>query len=251
MDVGIEDLPAGSRPRPRTTRFEHAESIVIHGGHEGDPAHRACAVPAETTLAVANWLVPCDPPPSGIELGVPLDNLLFLVEGARRDRDEATGTLAVGGAQVADGYLRPPVEDPFVRLPIDDRIVPFYRTGDLVTLDVGTGAMTFRGRLDQQVKISGVRIELGDVETVLLTIDEIEACAVVSIGHAMPRLVATFRTRSGRTLDPAAVRRRCADLLPPTHVPAQFRQVERYELNASGKIERSRIVELFDQADAR
>ena len=216
-----------------------------------DCALRNSYGPAETTLAVANWLAPCDPPPVGIELGAPLDNVLFLVEGAVRDGDWATGTLAVGGAQVADGYLRPPVEDPFVKLPIDDRIVPFYRTGDLVTLDVATGAIRFRGRLDQQVKISGVRIELGDVETALLTIDEIEACAVVAIGHAMPRLVATFRTRSGRTLDPILVRRRCAELLPPTHVPTQFRQVERYELNASGKIERTRVVELFDRADAR
>ncbi len=51
MNVGIEHSAAGSRPGRRTTRFEHAESIVIHGGHEGDPAHRACAVPIHQTVA--------------------------------------------------------------------------------------------------------------------------------------------------------------------------------------------------------
>ena len=215
-----------------------------------DCALRNSYGPAETTLAVANWLVPRNAQLERIELGPPLDNTLFLLEDASRKGDEVTGTLAIGGAQVADGYLNKPIPDPFATLEIEGTSVPLYRSGDVVSLDIQTGALVFRGRLDQQVKINGVRIEIGDVEAALLTLDDIEACAVFAIGEKNRRLLATFKVRRGRTLDIARARYRCSELLPPTHVPAQFWRVESYALNPSGKVDRSRTIELIEREQA-
>ncbi len=198
--------------------------------------------PAETTLAVANWLVPRDPVPTRIEIGAPIENAIFMVDEISREGDVVIGTLGIGGAPVADGYVATPVPDPFVEHVIDGRPVRFYRTGDLMELHVGTGAMLFRGRSDQQIKLNGVRIELGEVEAAIQSLDEVEACAVVLLDRtSAPCLLATYKTSADRFLDPSRVRKRCAELLPSTHVPAYFRAVDRYALNSNGKIDRRRI----------
>jgi amino acid adenylation domain-containing protein len=216
--------------------------------------------PAETTLAVANWLVPAGA--TRIEIGGPLDNLLFLIEPGAADAADAadavnaadaadaegavSGMLAIGGAQVADGYVSPPTPDPFVTITIDGAPVRFYRTGDDVSLDVEAGTLSFKGRHDHQVKLNGVRIELGEIEVAIRSVEEVEACAVVLLTQAShPCLVATYKATAGQFVDPARVRKRCVDLLPSTHVPSYFREVGSYELNANGKIDRSRIEEML------
>ena len=196
--------------------------------------------PAETTLAVANWLVPRTPRPDRIEIGAPFENSVFLVEEREQSGGRVIGPLSIGGAQVADGYTVPQAVDPFFGFALDGREVRFYRTGDLVELDTVCGSVVFKGRADQQVKISGVRIELEEVEAAILSLDEVEACAVVLLDRASPCLLATYKT-SDVYLDPAKVRQRCCDVLPPTHVPAYFRVVEHYPLTPSGKIDRRAV----------
>ena len=118
---------------------------------------------------------------------------------------------------------------------------PFYRTGDLVALDTTTGALHFRGRRDQQIKLNGVRIELAEIEAAMTALDGVTAC-VVSLGPSdRPSLHAHYAVEAGRTIDAARVRRHLSELLPSTHVPQHYTQVTAFAVGPTGKIDRGRL----------
>ncbi len=227
--------------------------VMFCGGERWDPALArrfrerlpSCVLrnsygPAETTLAVANWLVPDHAAPGRIELGDPLANTVFMIEEVGFENDLVLGVLCIGGAQVADGYLSRPSPDPFFTSVVDEVAIRFYRSGDLVELDTRTGSLRFRGRVDQQVKVNGVRIELEEVEAAILRLHDIEACVVVVMTRNDERfLLATFKTVGNLALDASQLRRHCQDLLPATHLPAMFRQLDAYRLTISGKLDRA------------
>ena len=198
--------------------------------------------PAETTLAVANWQVPADDTPARIEIGAPLDNMFFIVEEVEHAEGWVTGLLAIGGAQVADGYAKPVTPDPFVIERIDGRDVRFYRTGDLFALDPARGTLVYRGRQDRQVKLNGVRIELGEIESVVLSFEAVEASVALIVPQGSGGyLLATCKVRDGFSLDPATVRARCAERLPAPHVPSVILQVDAYPTLPSGKIDHAAL----------
>ena len=194
--------------------------------------------PAETTLAVANWPVP--PDATRIELGAPMANTIFMIEEIASQDDVVTGVLCIGGAQVAEGYIARSCPDPFFTCAVDGVPTAFYRSGDLVELDRRCGALTFRGRVDHQVKLNGVRAELEEVEAAILTLQDIETCVVLVVSRNEERcLLATFKTVGNVALDASHLRRRCRELLPVTHVPAAFRQLDAYRWTINGKIDRA------------
>ena len=227
--------------------------VMFCGGESWDPTLArkfrqrlpACALrnsygPAETTLAVANWAVPDDAALRRIELGDPLGNTIFMIEEMASEDDVVLGVLCIGGAQVADGYLARPSPDPFFTAIVDGFSIRFYRSGDLVELNTRTRALAFRGRIDRQVKVNGVRIELEEVEAAILTLHDIEACVVVVMTRNDNRfLLATFKTIDNIALDPSQLRKRCQELLPAAHLPAAFRQFDAYRLTINGKLDRA------------
>jgi non-ribosomal peptide synthetase component F len=93
----------------------------------------------------------------------------------------ATGELFIGGEGVARGYLNRPeiTAEKFVQSPFAaSRRVRLYRTGDLGRYRTD-GNLEFIGRLDQQVKIRGHRVELGEIESILLTHPAVSETVVI------------------------------------------------------------------------
>ena len=117
-----------------------------------------------------------------------------------------------------------------------------FRTGDLVQREA-TGELFFIGRADRQIKLRGVRIELEEVEHILLQCDaDCTAAAVVLDGAgdelARPRLVA-WVTPAG--LDVQALRARAAQRLPEIMVPAELIAVDILPLGPNGKVDRGAL----------
>ncbi len=168
---------------------------------------------------------------------------MFLIEDPVHEGDAATGWLAIGGEQVAEGYLAPvAAASPFFTRQVDGETVRFYRTGDLVTLDVATGALVFRGRGDDQVKLNGVRIELGEIETALKTHVAVEDAVAFLVMHGRaPCIFAAVRTSEDPPPDPRVLRRHCAAMLPLTHVPGIVRVVDAFPLGVTGKLDRDAL----------
>lgn len=111
-----------------------------------------------------------------------------------------------------------------------------YRTGDLGRV-TSTGALEYLGRLDEQVKIRGCRVEIAEVEQVLRGLRGVAACAVIARRDASgsDRLIAYVQ---GDGLTPAGLGAQAEFLLPPYMLPAAYVVLDRLPLTASGKLDR-------------
>jgi amino acid adenylation domain-containing protein len=156
------------------------------------------------------------------------------------------GELHMGGAGVARGYLNAPelTAERFIRDPFaDDPDARLYKTGDLVKR-LPDGNLVYLGRMDGQVKIRGFRVELGEIESTLVTHPSVAQAVVVlsQDGAGEKHLVGYVRAEDGQAVAPAEeLRRHLAEKLPSYMVPTYLVTLDAFPLNASGKIDRSRL----------
>ncbi|WIX93025.1 non-ribosomal peptide synthetase [Amycolatopsis sp. DG1A-15b] len=152
------------------------------------------------------------------------------------------GELFIGGVQVARGYLGRAAltAERFVPDPFEPG-GRLYRTGDRARWTTG-GALEFLGRLDQQVKIRGVRIEPAEVEAALAGYPGVTAAAVDARPgpDGQPRLVAYL---VGAEAPDAALRSFLGELLPPAAVPSAFVRLPALPTGRTGKLDRSALPE--------
>ena len=155
------------------------------------------------------------------------------------------GELALAGPQVAQGYFQDP-ERTAARFPsIDGKT--WYRTGDLVVVDE-LGSYHHLGRIDNQVKVLGHRIELGEVESHLSAICGTDAVAAVAwpVEHGSARGIAAFHCMEG--LSAQVIRDKMALRVPRYMVPQQVRRLERIPLTEQGKIDRASLRAMLEPA---
>lgn len=159
----------------------------------------------------------------------------------------APGEIHVGGAGVALGYLNRPslTAERFVPDPLDPAGRRLYRSGDLGRL-LADGTLEHLGRMDDQVKVRGFRIEPGEIRHVLLEDPAVSAAAVTVTGGeegdaAAVRIDAYVVPAPGAGEDPGPVRERAARLLPAHMVPATVTVLAALPLTANGKLDQARL----------
>ncbi|MGP4091744.1 non-ribosomal peptide synthetase, partial [Streptomyces sp. KR55] len=149
------------------------------------------------------------------------------------------GELCVGGAGVARGYLGRPelTAERFIPEPgRPDRRA--YLTGDRVR-QLPDGNLAFLGRLDDQIKIRGHRVEPGEVEQTLLAHSAVREAVAVAQGDApLTRLVAFVRPAAGRRVSEAELLTHLAESLPAHMVPAAVTPLRAIPVTANGKADR-------------
>jgi enterobactin synthetase component F len=159
------------------------------------------------------------------------------------------GEITLTGPDVSVGYYDRPERTAahFRPLALGGSVQPCYRTGDLGRLRAD-GLWEFAGRIDDQIKIRGHRIEPAEIESVLLDDPGVEQAAVVArtLRSGVPRLMAFVR---GPDLDPVGLRARCAASLPASHVPAVVLEIDAFPMTPSGKVDRRALEAPPDLAD--
>ena len=197
--------------------------------------------PTEATIiATAADLVGGDVrPPIGRPIGATCVQVLD--RAGRRVPPGVVGELAIGGAGVAAGYLARPAltAERFVPDPQGEPGARRYLTGDLVRWR-GDGDLEFLGRLDDQVKVRGFRVEPGEVETAILGHPAISEAAVIASDDALVAYV--VGSASGDELH-----RHLAEALPAHLVPDVVVHVDRLPLTAAGKIDRAALAGIAPQ----
>ncbi|MFJ2280676.1 amino acid adenylation domain-containing protein [Pseudomonas sp. NPDC087803] len=177
-----------------------------------------------------------------LHIGRPISNarIYLLDEQQRPVPVGVAGELYVGGAGVARGYLNRPeltaerfLEDPFS----DEPQARMYRTGDLARW-LADGNIEYLGRNDDQVKLRGVRVELGEIEAALSSHPAVQD-AVVLVREA--RLIAWFTART--TVDIEDLRSHLQAHLPQALVPAAYVRLAALPLTANGKLDRKALPE--------
>jgi amino acid adenylation domain-containing protein len=175
-------------------------------------------------------------------IGRPLANTTALVldDQLRPVPPGVIGELYLGGAGLAEGYLN---RDDLTaeRFVTDIRSLRLYRTGDRTSYR-SDGVFRFHGRVDNQVKLRGYRVELGEVEAALLRHPAVvEAVALVhEPADDDGRLVAFVRTSAG--LDERALQTELEAQLPGQLVPSRIEHVTAFPLTSSGKIDRRALL---------
>ncbi|MFB6366761.1 amino acid adenylation domain-containing protein [Paenibacillus elgii] len=179
-------------------------------------------------------------------IGKPMDNnrCYVLDEYLQPVPPGVTGNLYLAGVGLAQGYLNLP--DRTARAFIPDPFVPrerMYHTGDLGFYRPD-GSLQFIGRADNQVKIRGMRVELGEIEAILLQHGNVKE-AVVIVDEDTPgikRLVAyVVPLETGANMS-EEIRQLAKDMLPDYMVPSFIMLLDRMPLNANGKVDRSQLV---------
>ena len=149
------------------------------------------------------------------------------------------GELIALGEGLALGYLNRPelTAERFVKIALDGEPQRLgYRTGDRVVA-MADGAIDFLGRFDDQVKIDGHRIEPGEIQRAIESLDGIRSCRIVvkQSPTGQKRLIAYSIFSAGRS--GKDLRERLAQILPAFMVPHYFVGVETYPTNANGKLD--------------
>ncbi|MGA9870983.1 MAG: amino acid adenylation domain-containing protein, partial [Rhodococcus sp. (in: high G+C Gram-positive bacteria)] len=195
--------------------------------------------PTETTVQVTH----CTSSPDDlavVPIGRPVRNvrLHVLDSGLTEVPISVAGELYVAGDQLARGYASRPaltaerfVASPFVA---GERL---YRTGDTVRRRPD-GSLVFLGRGDSQVKLNGLRIELGDIEAALRANETVAAAAAAVFGNV---LVGYVVLAPGVSLDEASVLATSSARLPGYMVPSSVVALEALPLNSSGKLDRGAL----------
>jgi amino acid adenylation domain-containing protein len=179
-----------------------------------------------------------------VPVGRPVPNVqVYILEPgtSRLQPLGCVGEIAFSGVCVGRGYVNDEAstraafqEDPYrpgARL---------YRTGDFGRW-LPSGSIEFHGRRDEQVKVSGHRIELGEVECRLAEVPGVRAATVVAVNGATDRQLAGYYT-SDTAIAPDDVREHLASKLPSAAVPAILRRVDAMPLTGNGKVDKTALV---------
>ncbi|GAA0453016.1 amino acid adenylation domain-containing protein [Streptomyces sp. NPDC046215] len=214
--------------------------------------------PAEATvITTAHLLAPAgERSDTAPPIGLPVDDTVVCVadEAGRVVPRGEPGELLIGGPGLAAGYLDEELTARrFVTPPPGvtgtDRV---YRSGDRVLMRAD-GVLEFLGRLDDQVKVSGVRVEPAEVEAALEHDPRVRR-AVVAVrtgADGAAALAAFVQPVPGRPAPPVPELLNTArDWLPAQAVPAVVRYVDAFPLDANGKVDRAALVAAEDRRPA-
>jgi amino acid adenylation domain-containing protein len=188
-------------------------------------------------------------------IGTAVDNTRLYVLDARLQPVPVgvVGELYIAGACLARGYLARPTltAERFVPDPFGPAGSRMYRTGDLVRRRPD-GSLDYTGRADRQVKVRGFRVELGEVESALLSLPGVREAAVL-VREDSPgdrHLVGYLVGSSAGSTSVEAARDQLAQRLPGHLVPTRWVQLDRLPLTVNGKIDRRALPAPDQSGDA-
>jgi amino acid adenylation domain-containing protein len=201
--------------------------------------------PTEATIDATWWR--CRPGETSIPIGRPISNVrAWVLDGHLQPVPPGVpGELHLGGTGLARGYLNQPeltaerfVPDPWSPEPG----ARLYRTGDRARWRAD-GALEYLGRMDDQVKLRGMRIELGEVEAALAQHPAVRE-AVVALREPAggePHLVAWVVLQSQAVLDRETLRHFLAEQLPAPMIPRAIVALDGLPLTPHGKVDRAAL----------
>ncbi|RXJ49669.1 polyketide synthase [Gelidibacter gilvus] len=179
-------------------------------------------------------------------IGKPINNVSILILDKEHNLvpDGTLGELCIAGECLAEGYMNniELTNEKFVNWKSPDgNTIRIYRTGDIAQY-LPDGNIEFLGRQDDQVKISGHRIELAEIEIALNSLSGILQSVVIASNHlaGQTQLVAYLQPNQ-KDVDVADIRQKVTTILPEYMLPSYFILVEDFPRTSSGKIDRKKL----------
>ncbi|MFI9840999.1 amino acid adenylation domain-containing protein [Nonomuraea sp. NPDC051941] len=199
--------------------------------------------PTEVTVTCVDYLCPPEPLDGPPPIGRAMANqrAYVLDKGLRPVPVGVPGELFMAGAGLAIGYLGRPDQTAEKFLPDPFAVTPgerMYATGDLVRWNAD-GDLEFLGRVDRQVKLRGLRVELGEIEHAIESFDGVQQCVVTVRDAGTTSAWLAAYVVGG--FEPDALREHLAGRLPLHMVPTDYVQLEQLPLTSTGKVDHARL----------
>jgi amino acid adenylation domain-containing protein len=199
--------------------------------------------PAEVNGCTHFTVVALQPSDSAISIGriCQIAEALIIDGSGAPVAEGDVGELLVRTPTMMQGYWRRPELNRAAFHAITEKEIRkvFYKTGDLVARDAD-GLLWFRGRKDRQVKVRGYRVELDEIESVLVAHQQVEEAAVFAVKgeEAQFEIRAAVRAGASEGLEPAACMDYLRQHLPAYALPAELVVRDAFPRTTSGKIDR-------------
>lgn len=182
---------------------------------------------------------------TALPIGKPIQNTrAYIVADRHLAEAGQIGEVCLAGPGLSQGYINRATlnAEKFVTMRIGRRSERVYRTGDLGFLD-DDGNIVFQGRADDQVKVNGNRIELGEVQHHLLAQDNIQkATVMVTEAEAGAKEVVAFVIPDKAPLDLTALRQQMLEDVPAFMIPSRITAVDAFPLSQTGKIDKKALL---------
>ncbi|MEV0611820.1 amino acid adenylation domain-containing protein [Nonomuraea sp. NPDC050404] len=199
--------------------------------------------PTEVTVTCVDYLCPPEPldgpPPIGRAMA---NQRAYVLDKALRPVPVGIpGELYMAGAGLAIGYLGRPDQTAEKFLPDPFAVTPgerMYATGDLVRWNAD-GNLEFLGRVDRQVKLRGLRVELGEIEHAIESFAGVRQCVVTIRDAGTP--AAWLAAYVVGEFEQDELREHLSGLLPLHMVPTDYVRLERLPLTSTGKMDHARL----------
>ncbi|MCR5682210.1 MAG: amino acid adenylation domain-containing protein, partial [Clostridiales bacterium] len=221
-DFGAEAFPAALFDKIRAINPD----AYIMNGYGPTEATISCTMDAVTR-------------PNVITIGQPASNVKAYILDANGHilPPLVPGELVIAGAGVGRGYIKRDdlTKEKFIAV----ENLPAYRTGDIAAW-TADGKIRFKGRTDNQVKLRGLRVELGEIESAINACDGVLTSIVIMTGEENNKFLAGYYTAS-REVSPAELKAEISKTLTAYMVPGVLMQLDRMPLTANGKIDRKKL----------
>ena len=254
--VAVATLPPSLLATMPMVAGEHLRTVISAGEHlPVDVAKRWMRVanvvnaygPTEATVIATAGPVSVQDLSSGITIGQPVRNILVTIEDEQGPVPAGVeGEIVIGGRSVAQGYLGDGLEAS--KKFFERRGQRWYRTGD-AGVACPDGRIKFRGRVDSQIKLWGVRVELEEIEAQLVLVKGVEQAMVLALkdqdGH--PRTLVAFIVKSSEQVSGDFVMSALAEVLPASHLPSELISVPNIPLTLTGKRDGRALIEGYSE----
>ncbi len=184
-------------------------------------------------------------------IGTPIDNMKAYVLDTNLQpvAPGVKGQLYLAGAGLSQGYhgLPDSTDEKFIDNPWQPG-TKMYATGDVVCWSEKS-ELLFKGRIDDQVKLNGYRIELDEVKRALIALDGVHQCAVLMTDtKGTPELVAFLELTNAKSIPEVA--RELSEQVPHYMIPKRLVEVKEIPVTANGKLNKKKLLASLSQADA-
>ena len=184
-----------------------------------------------------------------LSIGKPLKNIDSIIINNEKEilSDGMKGELCLSGKQITSGYFNNKLmnESSFFNLSIDNKVIRFYKTGDICFKNKNNNYM-YCGRKDSQIQIQGYRVELGEIENVLrknFKMKNVLAIATKNISNL--DVIYLFIEGLLEHNSDGQIEYFLEQNLPSYMVPKKIFYLEKFPLNSSSKIDKTKLKELI------
>ncbi len=229
-NIGMYDLGAEAFPPSLYTKLRKAspKAVIVNGYG-----------PTEATISCISKVVES---PEHITIGTPAANVRAYIFDKCGNLLPmcAKGELIIGGLGVGRGYVNLPDKTAAAFITVNGERA--YRTGDIARID-STGEIEFFGRLDNQVKLRGLRVELDEIINVMSAYSGIKHSIVIVRGEGEQQYLCAYYTTEGVDIEKDALVTHMKQSLAHYMIPSVFVQLDEIPLTSNGKIDKKALPE--------